>query len=66
MKGLTSWGSKKSRKQPIKPKIRWELLGLEEPVAKESTASIEELRQQISSAAGQGLSPGLKRRLPTP
>jgi len=56
MKGLTSWGSKKSRKRPIKPKIRWSLLGFTDPVVRESTSSIEDIRQQIISAAAQALS----------
>lgn len=59
VKGFTSWGpKKKSRKRAIgKPKIRWGLLGLQDPAAQESTTSIDDIRQQIISVAGQGLSP---------
>ena len=52
----TSWGTKSlhRRKRAIRrTKVRWDLLGLQDP---ERTASIDDIRRQITSAASQGLS----------
>jgi hypothetical protein len=56
----TSWGTKAShrRKRAIRrTKVRWDLLGLQDPERTPSTTSIEDIRRQITSAASQGLSP---------
>ncbi len=56
----TSWGTKAShrRKRAIRrTKVRWDLLGLQDPERTPSTMSIEDIRRQITSAASQGLSP---------
>jgi hypothetical protein len=55
----TSWGTKATyrRKRAIlRTKVRWSLLGLEDPAQASSTLSIDDIRRQISSAASQGLS----------
>ena len=56
----TSWGTKAShrRKRAIRrTKVRWDLLGLQDPERTMSTMSIDDIRRQIISAASQGLSP---------
>lgn len=56
----TSWGTKAShrRKRAIRrTKVRWDLLGLQDPEQTTSTTSIDDIRRQIISAASQGLSP---------
>jgi len=56
----TLWGTKAThrRKRAIRrTKVRWEILGLQDPVQLSSTPSIEDIRRQIISAASQGLSP---------
>ncbi|MDC8447938.1 MAG: hypothetical protein LV473_06245 [Nitrospira sp.] len=56
----TSWGTKAShrRKRAIRrTKVRWDLLGLQDPERAMSTMSIDDIRRQIISAASQGLSP---------
>jgi hypothetical protein len=56
----TSWGTKAShrRKRAIRrTKVRWDLLGLQDPERTTSTTSIDDIRRQIISAASQGLSP---------
>ena len=55
----TSWGTKAShrRKRAIRrTKVRWEMLGLQDPERMSPTTSIDDLRRQIISAASQGLS----------
>lgn len=55
----TSWGTKAShrRRRAIRrTKVRWDLLGLQDPDRMSSTTSIEDIRRQIISAASQGLS----------
>lgn len=55
----TSWGANASyRRKRIVPrtKVRWEILGLQDPVQSSSSPSIEDLRRQITSAASSGLS----------
>lgn len=55
----TSWGTKAShrRKRAIRrTKVRWDLLGLQDPERTSSTTSIDDIRRQIISAANQGLS----------
>ena len=56
----TSWGTKAShrRKRAIRrTKVRWDLLGLQDPEQMPLTTSIDDIRRQIISAASQGLSP---------
>lgn len=55
----TSWGTKAShrRKRAIRrTKVRWDLLGLQDPERTPLTTSIDDIRRQIISAASQGLS----------
>lgn len=55
----TSWGTKAShrRKRAIRrTKVRWDLLGLQDPERTTATTSIDDIRRQIISAASQGLS----------
>jgi len=48
---------KKKTRSRIKPKIRWELLGLSDPDLVEPTA-IETIRREVSSLASRGLEHG--------
>ena len=55
----TLWGSKAThrRKRAIRrTKVRWDILGLQNPVQLAAAPSIEDIRRQIISAASQGLS----------
>lgn len=55
----TSWGAKASHRRKrvvLRTKVRWEVLGLQDPAQSPSSLSIEDLRRQISSAASSGLS----------
>jgi len=55
--------SKKRKPAPVrKLKIRWELLGLSAPQEKENSASIESIRQGVSSLASRGLGQGVRAR----
>ncbi len=56
----TSWGTKsphRRRRVVLRTKVRWEMLGLQDPTRSSSEPSIEDIRRQITSAASQGLSP---------
>ena len=56
----TSWGTKaphRRKRAILRTKVRWEVLGLQEPAPTSSSMSIEDIRRQITSAASQGLSP---------
>lgn len=56
----TSWGTKSSHRRTRairRTKVRWDLLGLQDPQQTPSTTSIDDIRRQIISAASQGLSP---------
>lgn len=56
----SSWGTKspnKRRRVVLRTKVRWEKLGLQDPIGSAAAPSIEDLRRQIASAASQGLSP---------
>ena len=56
----TSWGTKaphRRKRAILRTKVRWEMLGLQDPAQSSSTLSIEDIRRQITSAASQGLSP---------
>lgn len=55
----TSWGAKASHRRKrvvLRTKVRWEILGLQDPAQSSSSPSIEDIRRQISSAASWGLS----------
>lgn len=55
----TSWGTKslhRRKRVVLRTKVRWEMLGLQDPSRSSSTLSIEDIRRQITSAASQGLS----------
>jgi hypothetical protein len=55
----TSWGANASyRRKRIVPrtKVRWEMLGLQDPAQSSSSPSIEDLRRQITPASSSGLS----------
>ena len=54
-----SWGANAPyRRKRVVPraKVRWEILGLQDPAQSSSSPSIEDLRRQITSAASSGLS----------
>lgn len=51
---------KRKRTGATKLKIRWELLGLSAPQGTESSASIELIRQEVSSLASRGLGQGAR------
>jgi len=55
----SSWGSgKTSRKRKrtvLRTKIRWDVLGLQDPGRIEAAPSMEDIRSQIISMASQGL-----------
>jgi hypothetical protein len=55
MKVYGGWGSKKARNNRAratrKPKIRWEVLGLQNPILASLKTSMEDIRQQVSSLA---------------
>ena len=42
----------------MKTKIRWNLLGLQDPACVESTPSMEDIRREIISMASRGLGAG--------
>ncbi len=55
----TSWGAKaphRRKRVVLRTKVRWEILGLQDPAQSSSSQSIEDIRRQISSAASSGLS----------
>ncbi|MBK9306901.1 MAG: hypothetical protein IPM58_07410 [Nitrospira sp.] len=55
----TSWGSRaphRRKRVVLRTKVRWEILGLQDPAQSSSSQSIEDLRRQITSAASSGLS----------
>lgn len=59
MKISTSWGAGKSsrrrKRTVLRTKIRWDVLGLQDPEAMATTPSMEFIRRQIISMASQGL-----------
>lgn len=56
------WGtgktSRKRKRTVSKTKIRWDLLGLQDPARTASTPSIEDIRCEIISLASRGLGQG--------
>ncbi|MCP9443556.1 MAG: hypothetical protein NNA20_13340 [Nitrospira sp.] len=58
---IKSMQSKKRKRTPTrKPNIRWELLGLSAPSEGREPASIESIRQAVSSMASRGLGQGAR------
>lgn len=59
MKISTSWGagktSRKRKRTVLRTKIRWDVLGLQDPERMAATPSMEDIRSQIISMASQGL-----------
>ena len=63
MKLSGGWGSNKNRARGIrKPKVRWEVLGLQNPLDGRLMTSMEDIRQQALSLANAGLKQGLASR----
>jgi hypothetical protein len=63
MKLSGGWGSNKNRTRGIrKPKVRWEVLGLQNPLDGRLMTSMEDIRQQALSLANAGLKQGLPSR----
>ncbi|WP_455388072.1 hypothetical protein [Petrachloros mirabilis] len=62
----SSWGSsktsRKGRRTVTKTKIRWDVLGLQDPARGNPATSIEEIRRQVTSMASHGLDPGTRSR----
>lgn len=59
MKISSSWGtgktSRKRKRTVLRTKIRWDVLGLQDPGRLEAAPSMEDIRSQIISMASQGL-----------
>ncbi|HEV8327162.1 MAG TPA: hypothetical protein VGQ08_06730 [Nitrospiraceae bacterium] len=66
MKLSTGWRSDKTRKNRAratrKPKIRWEVLGLPNPLDTSLTTSMEDIRRQASNMASRGFGQGTRSR----
>jgi hypothetical protein len=67
----TSWGSSKTlrkrKRTVLRTKIRWEVLGLQDPERMAATPSMEDIRSRIISMSSQGLeahSRSLKKEAP--
>ena len=66
MKLSTGWRADKTRKNRAraarKPKIRWDLLGLPDPLDTSLTTSMEDIRRQVSNMANHGFGQGTRLR----
>ena len=66
MKLSTGWRADKTRKNRAratrKPKIRWEILGLSNPLDASLTTSMEDIRRQVSNMASRGFGQGTRSR----
>ena len=66
MKLSTGWRADKTRKNRAratrKPKIRWEVLGLPNPLDTSLTTSMEDIRRQVSNMASRGFGQGTRSR----
>lgn len=61
---IRSMQSKKRKRNPArKLKIRWEVLGLSGPQENGESASIDSIRQAVSSMASRGLGQGTRSRM---
>ncbi len=62
----TVWGGNKAarkRKRTVrKAKIRWDVLGLQDPALEGPSPSMEDIRRQVTSLASRGLGPGTRSR----
>jgi hypothetical protein len=55
----SSWGTKaihRRKRALLRTKVRWDVLGLQDPAHTTSSLTIEDLRRQIISASSEGLS----------
>jgi len=59
VKIYSSWGAGKTSRKPnrttLKAKIRWDVIGLQDPKLKATAPSMEYIRSQIIAMASQGL-----------
>jgi len=66
MKLSSGWRADKTRKNRAratrKPKIRWEVLGLPNPLDNSSMTSMEDIRRQVSNMASRGFGQGTRSR----
>jgi len=66
VKMSSSWGSSKSsrkgRRTVFKTKIRWDLLGLQDPSLAGSSQSMDDIRRQVTSLASRGFGSGTRSR----
>jgi len=66
MKLSSGWRADKTRKNRAratrKPKIRWEVLGLPNPLDNRSMTSMEDIRRQVSNMASRGFGQGTRSR----
>ena len=66
MKVSTVWGANKAarkrKRTVLKPKIRWDVLGLQDPQIEGPSVSMEDIRRQVTSLASRGLGPGTRSR----
>jgi len=66
MKMSTVWGANtatRRRKRPVlKPKIRWDVLGLQAPQIEGPSVSMEDIRRQVTSLASRGFGSGTRSR----
>jgi len=66
MKLSTGWRADKTRKNRAratrKPKIRWEVLGLPNPLDASLTTTMEDIRRQVSNMASHGFGQGTRSR----
>ncbi|HSQ51297.1 MAG TPA: hypothetical protein VLL94_08510, partial [Nitrospiraceae bacterium] len=66
MKLSTGWRADKARKNRAratrKPKIRWEVLGLPNPLDASLTTTMEDIRRQVSNMASHGFGQGTRSR----
>lgn len=66
MKMSTVWGANKAtrkRKRTLrKPKIRWDVLGLQDPQIEGPSVSMEDIRRQVTSLASRGFGSGTRSR----
>ncbi len=58
----TSKTSHKRKTTRLKPKIRWDRLGLQDPMNADSTPSMADIRREIISMASRGLGPDTQSR----
>ncbi len=66
MKLSNGWRVDRTRKNRAratrKPKIRWEVLGLPNPLDTETATSMEDIRRQVSNMANRGFVQGTRSR----